>query len=114
MFTLYAVLKNSRSAYMKNSRRGSGTKTAIIKIENDLLPFTNKEFVSVLVLLALSVAFLTWSEYWFGSNLSGRCRFMSVNGESSGHTKVKYSVPQGSVLGPLLFTLYLLHDYLKT
>ena len=41
---------------------------------------------------------------WFESNLSDRFQF-SVNEESFSHTRVSHGVPQGSVLGQVLFTL---------
>ncbi len=82
--------------------------------------------VSLLVLLDLSAAFdtidhnilLNRLEHFVGisgsalarfkSYLSDRHQFVAVNEEVSYRSQVQYGVPQGSVLRPLLFTLYML------
>ena len=109
-----------QSAY----RKGYSTETALLRVVNDILSNMNKQHVSILVLLDLSAAFDTVDhaiplrrlETSFGimdaalarfsSYLSGRSLRVSVNGERSDCYLLQFGVPQGSCLGPLLFSAF--------
>ena len=44
---------------------------------------------------------------WFESYLANRNQFVSINGFESSTSSIKCGAPQESVLGPLLFLIYI-------
>ena len=44
---------------------------------------------------------------WFSSYLSKRKQYVHISGKDSDYREIKHGVPQGSVLGPILFLLYI-------
>ena len=114
-------LDNSHhSAY----KPGNSTETALLSITNEIQLSLACGEPTALVLLDLSAAFdaidhdtlLNYLKSWFGlqstvlkwfvSYLSNRCQAIKIGSTLSELTKFLYGVPQGSVLGPLLFSLY--------
>ena len=47
------------------------------------------------------------SNDWFRSYLSDRSQFVSINGFNSDLKTIKYGVPQRSLLGPLIFLIFI-------
>lgn len=102
------------------------TETTLLRVFNDLLLTVDAGHPVVLVLLDLSSAFdtvdhdilLLWLEHvvglkgkvlsWFKSYLTERSFSFSMGNNSSSSAPLRCGVSQGSVLSPMLFSLYLL------
>jgi len=115
-----SLLPCCQSAY----RKQHSTETAMLRIWSDVLTAADTRHVTLLGLLDLTAAFdcvdhdllllrlerkfgLTGSVLeWTRSFLVGRTQQVAYNGKLSPVQSVKYGVPQGSVLGPLVFVLY--------
>ena len=118
--TNFQLLDDFQSAY----RPGHSCETAVLRVLNDVLCSADKGDVTLLVLLDLSAAFdlidhqllLSRLQHevgmtdtvlaWFRSYLCNRKQHVTVNSSSSTETILTCGVPQGSVLGPVLFSLY--------
>ena len=111
---------SAQSSYRKNH----STETALLKVKNDILLNMNRQHTTFLVLLDLSAAFDTVDHGimlkrlssklhlcdtaldWFQWYLCRRSQHVSVRGSLSEEFEVDCGVPQGSCVGPLLFTIY--------
>ena len=117
---------NCFDEFQSGFRPHHSTETALIKVTNDIRLNTDAGKVSVLVLLDLSAAFDTVDHVillqrledwvgvsgtalkWFKSYLEDRKYFVEVGTCVSDEMALTCGVPQGSILGPLLFSLYML------
>ena len=116
----YNVMEPMQSAY----RMGHSTEMALLKVKTDILRALDNQEVICLLLLDLSVAFdmvdhqilINRLTTMFGisgcaltlirSYLTGRSQRVKVGELRSDPVTLHFGVPQGPVLGPILFTLY--------
>jgi hypothetical protein len=114
------LMPRLQSAY----RRNHSTETALLRVISDLLAAMDHQQVSLLGLLDLSAAFDCVDHSilierlektfgirgtalsWITSFLADRTQQVSFGGRLSAIGRLICGVPQGSVLGPLLFILY--------
>ena len=120
----YMQSNNSFYEMQYGFRSGRSCEHALLTAQNILLNNLNKNKISLLLLIDFSKAFDMVDHsillgklkhygirckalQWFASYLRNREQFVSVNGKDSQKCTIDFGVPQGSILGPLLFVIYI-------
>ena len=114
------LIDETQSAY----RQHHSTETALLKVQTDILMALDQGSVAVLLMLDLSAAFDTIDHRillnrfehmfgitgpalaWFVSYLTDRYQSVTFGEAVSTGKLLKFGVPQGSVLGPIVYCMY--------
>ena len=120
----YLHSNNLLPKFQSGFRRGYSTETAILRMLSDIYAAVDRGRVALLALLDVSAAFdtvdhdillerllvsfgVTGSAHaWIRSFLSSRSQSVRLGSSSSSWSSIRCGVPQGSILGPLLYILY--------
>ena len=116
----YSIIHPSQFGFQK----GKSTSDAIFNLTNYIYDHLNRTNSVVNVLIDLRKAFDTVDHelllqklslygirglplLWMKSYLSNRKQYVSLDSYSSGHKTINIGVPQGSILGPILFLIFI-------
>ena len=120
----YLSLNNLHEPFQSAYKSFHSCETALLRVQNDILQSIDNRSCVAMLLLDLSAAFDTVDHQillnrlntkfgisgtalqWFKSYLTNRLQFVSIDNYSSEALQLDCGVPQGSVLGPLLYLLY--------
>ena len=115
--------KQRPSTEQSENKRFHSTETSLIETTDIILEAMDKQKVTAVVLLDMSKAFDSLNHdilllklqdtglssaalNWFSSHLPNRFRAVRINSEVSDKLPIQSGVPQGSILGPILFNVY--------
>ena len=123
-FIPYINNNNLLPSYQSAYRKYYSTETTMIKITNDILWAMEEQKIRSFISMDLSAAFDTVDHQillevlskqygvtdvalnWFTSYLTNRTCRVRINNTESSTKDVSCSVPQGSIAGPVLFSIY--------
>ncbi len=123
---VYDFLQNNGSLHddQFGFRKQRSCEHALLTAQKEILDALSRKQIAMLLLIDFSRAFdmvdhdillhklqhygiRGVANQWFKSYLKDRSQYVYINGKISSQQKLKYSVPQGSILGPLLFIIYI-------
>lgn len=124
--TDFLIVNNIMDIFQSGFRTKNSTESALLKVTNDILLSIDSGKSVALMMLDLSAAFDTLDhailidrlrDYvgingvalkWLSSYLLDRTCSVKIGNYVSASAAISWGVPQGSILGPTLFSLYML------
>ena len=119
----FLLSEEKLSLHQSGNKQLHSTETALLKVTDDVLKAMDEKLVTIMVLIDFSKAFDSINHNilldklwnigmtpgaikWFSSYLTNRSQRVRLGESLSQRLPLSHGVPQGSILGPLMFTVY--------